>query len=187
MPFLSTGLPTLPTCESDIARWAAQIETYIVAKFSEAHAEIDKIVIAPYDLCAELGSLSAPTCLVPAEGVDNTGFSYAEEGDTLVAGSGVLPWPGSVITGVIEDIRTGDRQFDGLTTAWQDFTITLSPAVARDTYHVSWTLIPKSDGGISACDVAVKSRTASSFVLSVLGRVASSSAKIRWMLLLPAE
>jgi hypothetical protein len=96
MSFNPSGLPTLPNCESDINRWAADLQTWLVAKLTAAHNEIDGITVDPFDICTVVGDLSAPSCLVPAAGINTPDFTYATETGTVTPG--VLPWPGSVLT-----------------------------------------------------------------------------------------
>jgi hypothetical protein len=185
MPFDPSGLPTLPTCESDISRWSADLQTWLVQKLSVAHGEIDAVSVDPFDICAELGNLSAPTCLVPATGVDQTGFTYASEGDLLAAGSGVLPWPGSVLGAIspIQAIRRGN--WSGTAAAnWTATTIAFSPAVDSTSY-----VIVVEQKLTNKFTWAVQSKTTSSFVLQVcslevdaIGPVASSM-NLDWALL----
>lgn len=183
MPFNPSGLPTVPTCESDVARWAEQMQSWVISKLSAAHSEIDDLAISPFDICAELGVLSAPSCLVPATGINNTEFTYAEEGDTVVAGSGVLPWPGTS-AGPIADTRQGSKECPDIDKdSWSQFTVQISPALPHANYHVLFV-----NAVAVQCDVHVHSRTTSSFVFSVIGRkTESQTAKLRWLLLLMPE
>jgi hypothetical protein len=108
MPFDPSGLPTLPACESDIARWASEFQAWAVSKLGTAHSEIDQIEVDPFDICTEVGNLSSPSCLVPADGIDTSAFSFAPDDDTPIT-PGVLPWPGSVLdlTGTRIEVRQG--------------------------------------------------------------------------------
>lgn len=78
----------------------------MIAKMTGAHNEIDQIVVAPFDICTEVGNLSSPNCLVPADGIDTSAFSFAPDDDTPIT-PGVLPWPGSVLdlTGTRIEVR----------------------------------------------------------------------------------
>lgn len=137
MSFDPSGLPTLPNCESDINRWASDLQTWLVSKLTVAHNEIDAVVVDPFDICTELGNLAGPTCLVPATGIDQSGFTFAEETETVVPGSGILPWPGSVLgsLSVITDYRTGE--WEGTADYnWNAHTVTFSPALAHNNYVV---------------------------------------------------
>lgn len=94
--FDPSGLPTLPKCESDIARWAADLQNYLVNKFTVAHNEIDGIIISPVDICTLVGDLNGPSCLIPATGVDTSSFVFAPNAGAPTP-PGTLPWPGSVL------------------------------------------------------------------------------------------
>jgi len=137
MPFDPSGLPTLPTCESDIARWAGDLQTWLVSKLSVAHGEIDNVVVDPFDICAELGNLSAPTCLVPATGIDTSAFVYAGDGDPVVPGT--LPWPGDALGDLMSGTVTMTYVRQGVvaervTGVWQDFVVNFTTPLPTDKF-----------------------------------------------------
>lgn len=175
MAFNPSGLPTLPTCESDIARWAADLQTWLVTKLTTAHNEIDGVVIAPFDLCAELGNLSAPSCLVPASGIDTSGFVFAEEDDAVTPG--VLPWPGSVLGGIARfwDVYIGEASFSAATN-WTNYDVRFPIPYPTANYMV---VIEPYTTSKSFWSITAKQGTG--FTLSVAsGEPSTASVAFRW-------
>lgn len=131
MPFDPSGQPTLPTCESDLARWAEQFAQWIITKLTATHSEIDDIVIDPVDVCTLVQDLGGTDCLVPPGGIDLSGLSYANIGDTLPLPPGVLPYPNTI------GVRSGTVDITGIThSQTKTVTVTISPEFPDGDYSV---------------------------------------------------
>lgn len=161
MAFNPSGLPTPPTCESDLARWANDLQSWLVTKLTTAHNEIDNVVVAPFDICAELGNLAAPTCLIPASGIDTTTLTFAADEDAEVT-PGVLPWPGTVLGDLARfwDVYIGEASFNAATN-WSTYNVNFP--VPYPTAHYFVVLEPYST---NKCFYAITSKANTGFVLS---------------------
>jgi hypothetical protein len=176
MPFNPSGLPTPPTCESDLARWANDLQTWLVTKLTTTHNEIDNVVVEPFNICEEIGNLSAPSCLVPATGIDTASLVFAADEDAELT-PGVLPWPGSVLGNLGKSwiVYVGEAGFNA-STNWTNYNVNFPIPFATADY-----IIVLESRNTNKYFAAVTTKTRTNFVISAAsGEPENANLVLRW-------